>query len=177
MSDNSHTKQLDQLRKELEAQLQWGDASQWHSKMFNELSDKVFEATNVMLSATTLKRFFQVVKFEGQPSVTTLDALSHYIGKENWRVFKQSYQTPKQKRFKMPKKSVYIGLGFALALTTIALIGNREPALVINSSEFAFESKVLSKEYPNSVVFDFNIPNTVEAVTTSATAANTRRGQ
>ena len=153
---------LTRLQRQIGEKLGWGPISSWHSSMFQELSEQVFEETQVMLSVPTLKRFFGVVKHDGTPSITTLDALARFVGNENWRVFKLT-NGKKGTRVLKPRKSVYVTVGFILALVTISLIGNKRPEVVINSSEFSFTSKVLSKEYPNSVVFDFEIPGTLRA--------------
>ncbi len=162
MAEKFSEQDLKHLQCEIENKLGWDKATSWHSSMFDELSEKVFESTNVMLSAPTLKRFFGVVRHSGAPSITTLDALARFAGKENWRAFKlagKNHISSGQSR--KPRKSVYVTIGFVLAVVTISLIGNKRPEVVINSSEFKFESKVLSKEYPNSVVFDFSIPQTL----------------
>ncbi|MEL7001451.1 MAG: hypothetical protein AAFN93_01820 [Bacteroidota bacterium] len=162
MAEKISEEDLYRLQKTIEDKLGWGRASSWHSSMFEELSEKVFDETQLMLSVPTLKRFFGVVNHKGAPSITTLDTLSRFIGKENWRVFKLSRKAKKSWSFKKPHKSLYVIAGFVIALVTISLISNRRPALVIDSSEFSFSSKVLSFEYPNSVVFDFAIPDKLE---------------
>lgn len=159
MAEKFSERDLKRLQEEIQEKLEWGAASSWHSSMFDELSEKVFDATQVMLSVPTLKRFFRVVNHSGAPSITTLDALSKYAGKENWRAFKLPDKQPKSGPSRKPAKSIYITIGFVLAIITISLIGNRRPEVVINDSEFSFSSKVLSNEYPNSVVFDFQVPN------------------
>ena len=155
-------RQLDQemirLRTEVENHLGWGSSAGWHSKMFKELSEKIYDSSQVMLSVTTLKRFFGVVNYEGTPSITTLDALSQFVGQENWRAFKTHPKSQPKKKFKAPKISAYVTVGFFLAFVIVTLIGTQNPSIVIKSSEFAFSSKVLSREFPNSVVFDFEIP-------------------
>lgn len=158
MSEKSRDPHIDRLKTTVVSTLKWGEVSSWHSKMFEELSEKVFDATGTMLSVATLKRFFGVVSHSGMPSTTTLDALSKFVGTENWRSFKM--QTPTRRfKIKVPGKSMYVTVGFLLAIVVISLIGNRTPPFEINSSEFQFSSRVLSREYPNSVVFDFNIPD------------------
>lgn len=161
MSEKSQDPNIERLKTQLEKTLQWGEVDSWHSKMFEELSEKVFETTGTMLSVATLKRFFGVVSHKGMPSTTTLDALSKFVGSENWRSFKM---TRPVKRFKIeaPGKGMYVSVGFLLAIVVISLIGNRRPPLEINSSEFQFSSRVLSREYPNSVVFDFTIPDHIK---------------
>lgn len=160
MASTNADKNISRLRAEIERHLDWGDVSSWHSKMFDELSEKVFASTNVLLSVPTLKRFFGVVNHEGAPSITTLDALSQFIGKENWRVFKTTGPI-RRKKERVSGKSIYVTIGFVLALVTISLISNKRPEVIINTSAFAFSSEVLSNEYPNSVVFNFKIPPTL----------------
>lgn len=159
MAEKYSEKDFIRLRKEIEQCLGWGTVDTWHSKMFEELSEKIFEATQVSLSTTTLKRFFGVVQYKGTPSITTLDALSKFVGKDNWRSFKLSKKRHRIRGFKRPSKSVYIVIGFVLALVVISFLGSKRPDLIINASEFSFSSKVLSRAYPNSVVFDFHIPS------------------
>ncbi|MEO9869785.1 hypothetical protein [Ekhidna sp.] len=154
---------LQHLQGEIESKLEWGNASSWHSSMFDELSEKVFEATQVMLSVPTLKRFFGVVKHTGVPSITTLDALSRFVDKENWRAYKLTGGRILHKPIRKPRKSIYVTIGFVLALVMVSLIGNRRPEVIIDTAEFTFSSKVLSNEYPNSVVFDFEVPTNLRA--------------
>ena len=81
---------LSQLQNDLIKKLEWGAVDAWHSSMFTELSDLVFEKTGTRLSSATLKRFFGIIKYNGVPSITTLDALSQYVDFENWRAYKLS---------------------------------------------------------------------------------------
>ena len=97
---------ISKLQNTIQEFLGWGNVSTWHSRMFDELSDKIFQETSVMISVPTLKRFFGVVKHEGSPSVTTLDTLSKFVGYENWRSFKTAQPAPKKKYFKATASSV-----------------------------------------------------------------------
>ncbi len=164
MADKIANEDLARLKAEIEHKLEWGAASSWHSSMFDELSEKVFNSAQIMLSVPTLKRFFGVVKHSGAPSITTLDALSQFVGSENWRVFKLASVKPSRSKIRRtPRRSVYVTVGFVLAIVTISLIGNKRPEVVINASEFSFSSRVLSNEYPNTVVFDLEIPRSLRA--------------
>ena len=154
--------ELERLRAAIENQMRWDPASSWHSKMFEELSEEIFKETHVTLSVATLKRFFGVVKHDGAPSVTTLDALSAFLGQSNWTAFKTQPLT-KEKRVKSLSKTTYVTIGFVLAILAISLFSHRRPDLIINSSEFEFSSTVLSTSFPNSVVFDFSIPSSLIA--------------
>lgn len=73
----------------IEAQLNWGSSAGWTNQDFENLSEKVREATSVTLSATTLKRIWGRVKYDSAPTVTTLNTLAQFAGFENWRSFLQ----------------------------------------------------------------------------------------
>ncbi|MEM1320676.1 MAG: hypothetical protein AAGG75_10500 [Bacteroidota bacterium] len=157
---------LDRLRKSLEQHLDWGAASDWHSSMFGELSQKIFDQCHIMLSPTTLKRFFGVVNYSGQPSIKTLDALAQFLGYENWRDFKLSGEKPeenveqrKRPRLSISKKSLYMAIGFCIALFTIMLISSKQSEAPLKLEALSFSSRSLSTSYPNSVVFDFDLKN------------------
>lgn len=159
-NDSTYKADIKRLQKELENYLKWGKSLQWHSSMFGELSDNIFEKCQIMLSPTTLKRFFGVVNHEGVPSVSTLDALSRFIGFENWRTFKYSKKRKKiiflSNTF---RKSLYVSIGFLIAITAIILIGNNRPFDTKIVETVTFSSRVLTNSYPNSVVFDFDLKN------------------
>ncbi len=163
MSVKSLSKDIERLQREIEKQLNWGKATSWHSTMFSEFSLKIFEATKVRLSVATLKRFFGVVDHQGSPSTTTLDTLSQFVGLENWRAFRHAKPIQQKFTFNINWKAIYLGIGFFTAILIISLLSSKRPALVINKSEFKFTSRVLSDQYPNSVVFDFDIPTEVNA--------------
>ncbi|TXF90913.1 hypothetical protein FUA23_03695 [Neolewinella aurantiaca] len=76
------------LREKIEAQLGWGHGKQWTNNDFQELSDRINEATSVALSPSTLKRVWGRVAYTSQPSTTTLDALAAFAGFEHWRAFR-----------------------------------------------------------------------------------------
>ncbi len=161
MSEQSRNNDIQRLQDKIITAVGWGKINDWHSSMFEEFSDKVFHVTGVKLSVPTLKRFFGVVKHEGTPSITTLDALSNYVGFENYRDFKTKTPVTTRKISLKPGRSVYLMIGFAVAIVVVFLISNRNPEVIVNASEFTFSSKVLSREFPNSVVFDFTIPEDI----------------
>lgn len=160
---SASNKHIEWLQKDVEKKVGWGPCTSWHSKMFDELSEEIFQRTHVSLSVATLKRFFGVVTYDGLPSVTTLDTLAKFLGEENWTTYKANRQRKLNWRIKGPGKTTYVAIGFVLAIVTISLLSNRRPELVINSSEFEFTSTVLSKDFPNTVVFDFSIPEDLRA--------------
>lgn len=155
-----HNSDLKKLKVELENHLEWGISSGWHSSMFTELSEKIFGKCQIMLSTTTLKRFFGVVNYEGALSISTLDTLSQFIGYDNWRSFINSKPTSKRSfEANIPRKSLYVTAGFFIALITIVLISNMpsDNSKIVDS--ITFSSRTLTNSYPNSVVFDFDLNN------------------
>ena len=159
--DSSENKEILRLREHLEKHLGWGRASDWHSSMYTELSDKIFEKCQVMLSAATLKRFWGAVNHEGAPSISTLDTLSRFLDHANWREFK--LEGRKKRKAKLPKhiprKSLYVTVGFFIALFMILIVGNKrvdDPEVL---AAIPFSSRPVTTTYPNSVVFDFDLKN------------------
>jgi hypothetical protein len=162
MTDKNFDSEILRLQKELERKLEWGPAVKWHSSMFDELTEKIYLVSNVMISSATLKRFFKVVRHDGTPSITTLDVLSKFLEYENWRAFRLS----KKKRLwsiieGLPNRSMYVSFGFLLAFITIMLIANRKPAFSVVPDDISFSSRTLTINYPNSVVFDFDLKDIV----------------
>ena len=157
--ETTHRKDLNKLKKRIEQHLDWGPVTEWHSSMFSDLSDKIFEQCAVRLSPSTLKRFWGVVKFEGQQNISTLDTLSQFIGFENWRAFKLSGTQTKQREIgvSLPNRSLYIITGFFIAVFTIMLISSNFSSAPIKYESIPFASHTVSKSYPNSVVFDFDL--------------------
>ena len=73
----------------IEEKLGWGHSTDWTNRDFDQLSEKIFEATGVNLSQTTLKRIWGKVKYDSAPTVTTLNTLAQFLGFEQWRDFRQ----------------------------------------------------------------------------------------
>lgn len=82
---------LEKCRQLIEASLHWGDVAAWTNEDFEELSDKIFERTDVRLSVSTLKRIWGKVRYESSPTGATLNALARFAGFAGWREFLQQY--------------------------------------------------------------------------------------
>ncbi len=147
------------LSKDLIRVLNWGPPSEWHNSMYKDLSGQIFEKTGEILSPTTLKRFFGVVQHEGKPSISTLDILAQFLEFENWRSYKTSGRFKFRKLFNVfSARSFYISLGFGIALVTIMLLAGRLPQSELTiPPNIEFSSRPVTKTYPNSVVFDFDL--------------------
>lgn len=169
---------LSTLRQKIESQLSWGPAEQWTNNDFQELSDRITEATAVTLSPSTLKRLWGRVAYASQPSTTTLDALAQFAGDEHWRAFRAA--TPdKSTSGEEPEKAASDGIAgntpskakkllpFALAgLAGLALLlylsfapasapkeSSAEAAL--NPADYHLSFRPVTTGVPNSVVFNY----------------------
>jgi len=63
----------------------------------SNLSKKIFESTNKLISSSTLQRVFELVDTKSKPSLSTLNILSDYTGFNNWDNFKKQQETPNSK--------------------------------------------------------------------------------
>lgn len=90
MKNNPESLYIMRCRERVEVILNWGNSAEWTNQDFEQLAENIREATDVDLSATTLKRIWGRVKYESAPTLTTLNALASYLGYEHWRAFKQA---------------------------------------------------------------------------------------
>src|SRR5690242_8785387 len=96
MTLNHDKEYLEKSREMIYRKLGWPSTEEWRTYEFNELSEKILDATGVNLSATTLKRVFGKLKYESLPSSATLNALAAYLGFENWMQFKSTNPLEKE---------------------------------------------------------------------------------
>src|SRR5690606_33842870 len=98
MTSKNDNEMIYSLIKLTEAKLEWGSGDNWSTQDFEAVSVKVLEVTGINLSVTTLKRLWGKIKYESNPTVTTLNALAKFNGFENWRSFQQTEKKgPKEK--------------------------------------------------------------------------------
>lgn len=162
---------LKKLQSAVELQLGWGEGHTWSNQDFLELSDKVFDKTNVKLSPSTLKRVWGRVNYSSKPSTTTLDTLSKFSGCENWRDFKLSSASEKHGRTlavedEIPPTDIAISpqikqlLTWGMIVLTVGIIlysGWRHATKAIDPNDYQFSSKtVVTNGIPNSVIFDLD---------------------
>ncbi len=149
---------------QIEEKLGWGNSDQWHNEVFNELSEKIQQKTDVLLSPTTLKRVWGKVAYNNAPSINTLNTLAQFAGYANWREFKTNAAVPEKNK---PNKKSLSNLGIIMAsaafmtLLFISLFSminiNGDSAPVPDINRIKFFSKPVTEGLPNSVVFDFNL--------------------
>lgn len=152
-------------RLQIEDQLGWGSSAMWHNSVFVELSEQIQEKTHVLLSPTTLKRVWGKVKYDGVPSISTLNTLAQYIEYRNWRDFKNNLSTgPERKKEKKSRasattvvmSSAFVGIVLISLFSMIKFKKSEAPAK-LDFSQVEFSSKPIAEGLPNSVVFDFDL--------------------
>src|SRR5688572_20850844 len=82
---------LEISRTGIERSLGWGSSGNWTNQDFEELSERIFDKTQVKLSVSTLKRIWGKVKYDSSPNTATLNALAVFLGYENWKSFRQQH--------------------------------------------------------------------------------------
>ncbi|MEP7323791.1 MAG: hypothetical protein ABI761_17830 [Saprospiraceae bacterium] len=180
MSDSNEYQWILICLAKIEQNLGWGTSADWNNFDFEKLSNEIESKTTVLLSVTTLKRLWGKIKYDHDPSLTTLNTLAQYLRYEDWRTFKLD-QTKKEsivkekvipfeekkvliKENKIRKykttQLVFATLAFLGLIFIFALTAKDKPALtkrVINPDLYSFMAdKVLSTGVPNSVVFHYD---------------------
>ncbi|WP_020527364.1 hypothetical protein [Flexithrix dorotheae] len=168
--------------KKIEGKLGWIPSEHWKQRDFEYLSLLIFQETHTTLSLSTLKRLWNQ-QYKSVPQVNTLNALAIFAGFEDWMVFKdyvkgqdiQSFTTFKNSNpNKIPSKKDRRNAFKAVFLITIPIIiigsyllsyfpntgKNPLEKDFSNLDKVVFESKSMSTEVPNSVVFKYNISET-----------------
>ena len=163
MSTNKNNTLVKKCLLQIEEQLGWGDASDWHSDVFIELSEVIQKKTNVLLSPTTLKRVWGKVNYTNAPSISTLNTLAQFAGYVNWRDFKNKIADlpdSKTRKFEKDQKKIFAYAAiFALVFISLfsVLNGVSDNPKNFDFSDVEFQSRPIVKGLPNSVVFDFNL--------------------
>ncbi|HEX8548433.1 MAG TPA: hypothetical protein VF691_15840 [Cytophagaceae bacterium] len=160
----------------VEERLNWGESADWTNQDFEKLSEKIFESTNVSLSVTTLKRIWGKVKYESDPSVSTLNVLARFVDTESWRHFKQSLLQTQDSEIKChdqlievnrvtvvkkrETKVVISALAVLLVVVGVAAFitytKHKSSIPPVNPSSYSFHSTKVADGIPNSVVFNYN---------------------
>jgi hypothetical protein len=166
----------------IEEKIGWGNSENWSNRDFEELSQKIFDATDVNLSPTTLKRIWGKVRYDSAPTLTTLDTLARFAGFEHWRTFRQAQhvkdtekisdvpipvQEPAPDNISAPpkrtakKSSLFAMLLFGICVLVVVLayffFSRTKAQANLPLANYKFISrKVLKLGVPNSVVFDYD---------------------
>ena len=153
---------LDNCKSEIENRLNWGSPSDWQNQEFEELSQIILNKTGVNLSHTTLKRVWGKVKYENQPSISTLDALAKYLDYNNWSSYKRAQETSrssKKFRFSIPKSNravSILALAILLSFSSWFIVSNNLSDPSELAANLNFEASYASLGLPNTVIFTFD---------------------
>ena len=138
------------------------------------LCTDIAEKTNIHISLSTIKRLLNG-QFSRLPQIATLNAITYYLGYENWQDFKirqkksntnghgilnSNGHEPRNKK-KIVRYSMISIVAAALLLTSILLLSNYFSiggTGNYSSVPFSFR-KTTDNDIPNTVVFNYNIDN------------------
>lgn len=164
----SNTQMKKRLVVQIENHLGWGPGQAWTNKDFQKLSELIFEDTGKQLSVTTLKRVWGRAEPIANPSVTTFDILSEFLGYASWRNFQQSGRNGNLilPKIKVSYRIWQLGLGAAMVLFLVLIFwrgkkegSERSPEA--NSSaaleEVSFTFTKVTTGYPNTVIFKYDL--------------------
>lgn len=160
----------------IEAKLTWGSSTGWTNYDFDNLSKVIFDQTQVRLSATTLKRIWGKLKYDSQPTLTTLNTLAQFIGFEDWRSFKQNEIRLNQTNYsedqggqtsengkphlnvgKKPVRFSWLIISSVLLIASCFFIFSSKKPQKIDPGQFQFSiNKTITEGVPNSVVFHYD---------------------
>lgn len=141
---------------------------------YEHISAEIAAKTSILISVATLKRLMQG-RFARLPQTATLNAISQYLGYNNWQDYKVAVRervnkTPRESESEKPKKpSVHdvktypirraIPIAFLFAVCILSLIGYS----VIRPTDPGFDKasfsirKTAGNDIPNTVAFSYNI--------------------
>lgn len=151
---------IDKCKELIENKLGWGNSSLWQSQDFENLSNLIFEQTNVMLSASTLKRIWGKIQYNSTPNLSTLDALAKFADFPNWRSFTNSLNTShtlinrKRYDFKHPFFLAFLILACTLLISFAFFIKDAKKLIY---SQITFSSRPVTFGVPNTVIFKYNV--------------------
>ncbi|WP_134091189.1 hypothetical protein [Olivibacter sp. XZL3] len=157
----------------IEDRLGWGSSADWSNMDFQRLSDLIYEETKVLLSASTLKRLWGKVNYEGNPAPSTLNTLAVFLGYENWRTFvshecstRPAHIPPtvphaKARSISFWKPIVWLVIVAICLCFAYAFLYQKDNRKILekqglSATDFSFSSKPLAKGIPNSVIFTYD---------------------
>lgn len=149
----------------IEDQMKRGRGTDWSNKDFELLGEEIFKVTKKRLSVTTLKRIWGRAEMVAKPSVATLDILAEFSGYIDWRDFERQ-GSPKKVNVEFPFSKKRMKQFTILFVALVVALGIRffvrsetkatSSAHIIDPAHFAFNSRVVSTDIPNSVVFEYD---------------------
>lgn len=172
LENKSDSENLEKLLSEIEKKLAWGQAQNWKTSDFEQLSENISAVSDVKLSVTTLKRLWGKVAYSSVPNRSTLDALAIFSGAKDWRDYiavknkerlipTNKSEVEKSKNLKISSREkrfgVYLLALFVLGFGLIYWILNQDSTVVdFHSEDFKLSVKKTAEGLPNSVIFTYD---------------------
>lgn len=171
--NGKHSNHLEDLLKEIEEHLSWGNGKNWRHKDFEVLHQKIWERTNAQISPTTLKRLWGKLPYNSSPNTYTLNTLAQFVGYENWVIYQSSHASPGSRgskalswiNFPYPKIGKKIQLALAAlfllsaALLFYSLAVKKQPHKLSQEiiDTISFSSYPVTTGVPNTIVFKYDV--------------------
>jgi hypothetical protein len=158
----------------IEQKLDWGSSETWTSADFENLQQRILDETGVSLSASTLRRIWGRVDYQHMPSGTTLNTLAQFAGYTDWRQFVRSQEVKIESPIQSlnPVEAIPVPVastkgpinwsrlgwiaGSALVIGLLGIVAFEQKHPQVNTAQYSFNSKQLTRTIPNSVVFTYN---------------------
>ena len=108
------------------------------------------------------KRVWGKVNYNSAPSISTLNTLAQFAGFQNWRDFNNQENLKKASFLKdriTPNLGIIMSSAAAMTILFLSLYSMTDKSTIPppNYSNIEFESRPVTNDLPNSVVFDFDL--------------------
>jgi len=119
----------------------------------------VEEKSRIVISLSTMKRIFQG-RFERLPQISTLDALTIFLGYPGWQDFKSKKSVTEIRKPVKTSYASYLAAVSLIAVGIVALLLWRTYSETENANDVTFSvKKIVSESIPKNVIFEYNIDN------------------
>lgn len=145
-----------------------GSSSQWTHQHFLLLSEEIEKKTGVIISATTLKRFFGKRSTDNTylPQLGTRDALSQYAGFDNWQSLCEKATADSEDKSPLlrnkkytysPTKRLSIVFLFITVVGIVILLFIKQNNHKVPAYQISLRNPV--DTVPFTAIFDYSIPD------------------
>lgn len=148
-------KHINRLIHSVEAKTGWGNVMNWSDRKYQEICDLIFDASQIQISIATLKRITGKIETaeDYEPSESSLDAISVYLGYKGW----YSFRKPAGK-VKVNRSFIYISLAVIFLLAG-AYLSWRFIQPGIDEDKYSFSVTNPTGMVPHTALINYQIPN------------------
>lgn len=157
---------------EISHRVGYADPASLRQRDFEHLSEEIEKRTGILISISTIKRLLNG-QFSILPQAATLNAITTYLGYENWQEFKKSKQqdiSPQNKENVASAKSLSnnkshrilyrVGIAGIIVVLFLVIVSltrfTRHDAINAKDASFSMK-KITTNDIPNTVVFTYDI--------------------